>query len=129
MATFSFVGMDAIADQLRDALNTRDMTAFRALIAEGATWGDGGPDDERTCHNRNEIIATYKRLLASGVRGTVTETTTGPSGVACTLEVEWADSGDRRGPTIHQAFFVADGLVTRIAGYDSRDLAVAAISN
>jgi hypothetical protein len=122
--------IDAVADQLRAALNARDMTAFRSLIAEGATWGDGGPDDERTCHNRNEIIATYKRLLANGVRGTVTETTTGPHGVACRMEVEWPDgSPNRRGPTIYQAFSVTDGLVTRIAGYDDFDRAVAAISN
>ena len=119
-----------MAEQIRVALNARDMTAFRSLIAEGARWGDGGPDDERTCHNRNEIIATYKRLLAQGVRGTVTETTTGPGGVVCTLEVEWpADAPNRRGPTIYQAFMVSDGLVTRIVGHDDRERAVASISN
>jgi len=76
-----------MAAQIRIALNARDMTAFRSLIAEGAQWGEAGPDDERTCHNRNEIIATYKRLLAEGVRGTVTETSTGPAGVVCCTEV------------------------------------------
>ena len=106
------------------------MTAFRSLIADGAKWGDGGPDDERTCHNRNEIIATYKRLLADGVRGTVTETATGPRGVVCTLDVEWPDgSPNRRGPTLYQAFFVANGLVTRIVGHDDRDRAIASISS
>jgi len=92
--------------------------------------GEGGPADERTCHNRNEIIATYKRLLAEGVRGTVTETTAGPGGVVCCMEVEWPEqSPNRRGPTMYQAFFVADGLVTRIVGHDDRDRAIAAISS
>jgi hypothetical protein len=91
--------METLAARIRIALNARDMTAFRSLIAEGAQWGEGGPDDERTCHNRDEIIATYKRLLAEGVRGTVTETTTGPGGVVCSLEVEWPDrSRNRRRP-------------------------------
>jgi hypothetical protein len=122
--------MEAIAGEIRTALNARDMTAFGSLIAEGARWGDGGPDDERTCHNRSEIVATYQRLLADGVRGTVTETTTGPGGVACTLEVEWPErAANRRGPTIYQAFYVSDGLVTRIEGHDDRDRAIAAISH
>jgi hypothetical protein len=122
--------METMAAQIRIALNARDMTAFRSLIAEGAQWGEAGPDDERTCHNRNEIISTYKRLLAEGVRGTVTDTTTGPGGVVCCMEVEWPDGApNRRGPTIYQAFFVANGLVTRIQGHDRLDGAIAAISN
>jgi hypothetical protein len=122
--------METLAASLRDSLNTRDMTAFRALIAENARWGHGGPDDERTCHNRNEIIATYKRLLATGVTGTVVETTTGPAGVACVLEVDWPDKApNRRGPTIYQTFVVTDGLITYIEGHDDREHAIAAISN
>jgi len=116
-----------MAARLRVALNARDMTEFRTLIAEGAVWGEGGPDDERTCHNRNEIIATYKRLLARGVRGTVTETTTGPRGVVCRTDIEWPE-GNERGPTIYQAFFVTDGLVTRIVGYDDAEIAIASVS-
>ena len=123
------VPMETMAARIRIALNARDMTAFRSVIAEGAQWGEGGPEDERTCHNRNEIIATYKLLLAEGVRGTVTETTAGPGGVACTMEIEWPAGGqNQRGPTIYQAFFVTNGLVTRIQGHDDRDRAVAAIS-
>jgi hypothetical protein len=120
--------MAAMAARLRDAINTRDMDAFRALIAEDARWGEGGPDDLRTCHDRNEIIATYKRLLEQGVRGTVTETTTGPGGVACLVEIDWPDdASNRRGPLLYQVFLVTGGLITRIRGCDDRDLALAAI--
>jgi hypothetical protein len=122
--------METIAAQLRDALNARDMTAFRSLIAEDAKWGEGGPDDERTCHNRNDIVATYKRLLAQGVRGTVVETIAGAAGVACHVELEWPDSApNRRGPDLYQVFHVDDGLITRIEGTDDRDLAIASISD
>jgi hypothetical protein len=122
--------MESLAARLRHALNARDTDAFRALIAENAVWGEGGPDDERTCHNRNDIIATYKRLLNQGVRGTVTETTTGPGGVACLVEIDWpVDVPNQRGPTLYQVFLVTDGVVTRIQGHDDRDLALAAIAN
>jgi hypothetical protein len=121
--------MDTIAARIRNALNARDMDAFRSLIADDARWGEGDLDDERTCHNRNEIIATYKRLLDQGVRGTVTETRRGPGGVACLVEIDWPhDMPNRRGPTQYQVFLVTDGLITRIQGHDDRDLAIAAIS-
>jgi len=122
--------MEAIAARLRHALNTRDMDALRALIAADAIWGEGGPDDDRTCHNRNDIIATYKRLLDQGVSGTVTETMTGPGGVVCLIELDWPDGApNRRGPALYQVFLVPDGLVTRIQGHDDRDLALAAVSS
>jgi hypothetical protein len=121
--------MATIGARLRIALNARDMDAFRALIAEDATWGEGGPDDVRTCHHRNEIIANYKRLLDQGVRGTVTETIVGPGGVACLIEIEWPDDApNRRGPTLYQVFLVTDGRITHIQGHDDRDLAIAVIT-
>ena len=121
--------MDTTAARIRIALNARDMDAFRALIAEDARWGEGGPDDERTCQNRNDIIANYKRLLHQGVRGTVTETTTGPLGVACLIEIDWPDGAPNpRGPILYQVFLVTNGLVTHIKGMDDRDLALATIS-
>ena len=120
--------MDALAERLRDALNARDMTAFRSLIAEDARWGDSDLPDGRACFNRNDIIATYKRLLHQGVTGTVVETITGPAGVACHIEIEWLDATDRR-PTLYQVFLVTDGLVTRINGMDDRELAIEQISN
>ena len=63
------------------------------------------------------------------MRGTVTETTTGPSGVACLVEIDWPDDApNRRGPTLYQVFVVNEGLIIRIEGHDDRDLAFAAVS-
>jgi len=122
--------MDTMAARIRTALNARDMDAFRALIAEDARWGEGGPDDERTCQNRNDIISNYKRLLNEGVRGTATETTAGPLGVACLIEIDWPDDAPNPGgPILYQVFLVRDGLITHIKGMDDRDLALATISS
>ena len=122
--------METIAQRISDALNARDMTAFRSLIAEDARWGEGDLTDERTCRSRDEIIATYKRLLDQGVSGTVVETMTGPAGVACHVEIDWPDNApNRRDSTLYQVFLVRDGLVTRIQGMDDRALAITTISN
>ena len=121
--------MEVVAARIRTAFNALDMDAFRSLLAEDARWGED-PDYPQTCHNRNSIIATYKRLLNDGVRGRVVETSTGPRGVACRLEVEWPDAEhEGRGPSFYQVFLVTGGLVTKIEGHDERDLALAAISN
>jgi hypothetical protein len=120
--------MEVFGARIRTSFNARDMDAFRSLIAEDARWGED-PDNPQTCHDRNDIIATYKRLLDEGVRGRVIETTAGARGVACLLEVEWPDAEDHdRGPSFYQVFLVTDGLITRIEGHDDRELALAAIS-
>ena len=120
--------MEITAARIRTSFNTRDMDTFRSLIAEDAKWGED-PDHPRTCHSRNDIIATYKRHLAEGVRGRIVETTAGPRGVACLLEVEWPDpEPQERAPGFYQVFLVSGGLVTRIEGHDEREIALAAIS-
>lgn len=121
--------METIAARIRTACNAHDMDAFRALISTDGTWGDD-MDSESACKNRDDIIRTYEQLLNEGVRGTVIETTTGPRGVACLVEVEWPDPEDRDSdPRSYQVFLVADGLVTKIEGHDDRDAALVAISH
>jgi hypothetical protein len=120
--------MEVMAARIRTSFNALDMDAFRSLLAESAHWGEDA-DSEQMCHNRNDIISTYKRLLDAGVRGRVVETVTGRRGVACLLEVEWPDrEGAGRGPTFYQVFLVTDGLVTKIEGHDTKRRALAAIS-
>jgi len=119
--------METTAARIRTALNARDMDAFRALIATDATWGEDLPT---ACRSRDDIIRTYKRLLDEGVRGSVVETTVGPGGVACLLEVDWPDPENHgRGPRFYQVFLVRDGLITKIEGHDNRDLALTSISS
>jgi hypothetical protein len=119
--------IETIAQRITAALNARDMSAFRSLIAQDAKWGDSDLPDGRACFNRNDIITTYKRLLDQGVRGTVVETITGPAGVACHVVIEWPNNLPNPRNDLYQVFLVRDGVITRIEGMDERDLAVARI--
>jgi SnoaL-like domain len=121
--------VENFATQLRTAFNARDIDTFRGLLSEDARWGED-PDAPNTCRNRAEIIAHVKRLLDEGVRASITETTTGPRGVACLLEVEWPDPQNAPPDrfSFYQVYVVTDGLVTEIQGHDDHDSALAAIS-
>lgn len=116
--------------QLRTAFNARDIDTFRGLLADDARWGDD-PNAPSSCHSRAEIVAQFKRLLADGVHTSITETTTGPRGIACLVEVQWPDPEnaplDRF--TFYQVYAVTDGLITEIQGHDDESSALAAISN
>jgi hypothetical protein len=122
--------METLATQLRTAFNARDIDTFRGLLAEDARWGED-PDAPNTCHNRAEIVAHMKRLLAEGVRASITETTTGPRGVACLLDVGWPDPNNapRGRSRFYQVYVVTDGLIIEIQGHDDQDSALAAIAN
>lgn len=119
-----------MATRLQTAFNARDIDTFRGLLAEDAIWGDD-PDAPSTCHNRAEIIAHFKRLLDHGLRASITETNTGPRGIAAKLDVAWPDATDARPDRIrfYQVYIVTDGLVTEIHGHDNLDSALAAISS
>jgi hypothetical protein len=121
---------EVLATQLRAAFNARDIDALRALVAEGATWGED-PSSESFCRDRNDIIRHLKQLLAEGVRATIVETTTGPRGIAAHVEVEWPEPDGPRPDriSISQVYVVTDGLVTEIHGHDDKDSALAAISD
>ena len=123
-------GVETLATQLRTAFNARDIDTFRGLLADDARWGDD-PDATSSCHSRAEIVAHFKRLLAEGVRASITETTAGPRGIACLVEVQWPDpkNAPQDRVTLYQVYVVTDGLITEIQGHDDEDSALAAISN
>ena len=122
--------MDDLATRLQAAFNARDIDSLRSLLAEDATWGED-PDGDSFCHDRNDVIANVKRLLAEGVRATIVETITGPRGIAVRLHVDWPDPDDQRPElqAVYQSYVVTNGLVTEIHGHDDEAAAVAAVSD
>jgi hypothetical protein len=116
-----------MADRLRSAFNGRDLVALGALLTPDATWGDD-PHSPGYCHDRNHIVATYRRLLDGGVSGTMLDTTTGRNGIAGLVEVQWSEDESGHGPRFYQVFLVRDGLIVHIEGHDDKDTALAVIS-
>jgi hypothetical protein len=122
--------MEVIAARIRKSFNARDIDTLRALVAEGATWGED-PEGDSFCHDRDDIIRNLKRLLAEGIQATIVDTTTGARGIAAHLMVAWPNSETAREDRVDffQVYSVPEGLVTEIHGHDNRDSALASISN
>jgi hypothetical protein len=67
-----------LADRVRKAFATRDLEAFGVLLTDDVRWGD--VDHPRGCRNRSDVLATFSRLMTSGVEGAITELVTGTEG-------------------------------------------------
>lgn len=97
-----------IADQVRSAYERRDLDALAGLLADDVTWGPGG--DPRSCHDRSEVIATYRRLMETGVTAEVVSVSAVPAGVVVHLRLADQDRW--------QLLVVRDARIMEIRGYD-----------
>jgi hypothetical protein len=108
-----------LADQLRRAFTAHDLDAFGALLSEEVRWGD--PIHPRRCLNRSDVLATFGRLMAEGVDGTITELVTGGEGIPCGLDVKWPEGMQRPGDrTFFHVYLVTNGRIVEIQRHDDR---------
>jgi hypothetical protein len=64
--------MEGLAQQVRGALSSADLSAYRDLLDPNVHWG--APDDlTPSCQNRDQVLAWYRRGRDAGVRATVSE--------------------------------------------------------
>ena len=114
-----------IADQIRRAYSTRDLTVLAPLLADDVTWGD--PGHPRGCRSRSDVLATFSRLMSDGVDGEITELSQGSEGLLCGLAVQWPDEHQRSDDrALFHVYRLQEGLITRIERYDDRDSAAEA---
>jgi hypothetical protein len=119
--------LEATAAQIREALNTRNLDELYDLLAEDVRWGTD--DHPRKCRSRSDVLKTFKRQLAEGVRGTVDETITGARGVACRFQVEWPDPADRRrGVRFFHVYILSGDKIAEIQRHDDRESVEAALA-
>lgn len=112
--------------EIRAAFEARDIARFGALLADDARWGDDTAPNK--CGSRGEVVATFRRLLAEGVRAEVADVKTGPAGILCHLRVRWPDpSAHAERDEVLHLYRVRDGRITEIEPYDDDVMAQATL--
>jgi ketosteroid isomerase-like protein len=107
---------EVTAERIRLAYENADLTGFSELLADDVTWGEDHPNE---CHNRADVLNTFTGWVGAGVTAKITETATGPSGIAVKLHVAWADPNDKpRGVQFWHVLSMRDGLITEIRRYN-----------
>ena len=109
----------AIAARVRQALETRDLHAFGALLAEDVRWGDD--DLPQRCRGPADVLQTLRRGLEAGAEADVVEVTAGRGAVLCQLLTRWP-AGSTRPPTrrIFHVYRLDGGRIGEILAFDDR---------
>ena len=114
-----------LAERVRHALESGDLSAIRDLLDPGARWGaPEGPNDS-DCRNRDQIAAWWGRAQAAGMRAVVTELVVGPHALLVGLDVTRppAAGGDGSTEERWQVLTVHADRITDIRGYEDRAVA------
>jgi len=106
----------AIADRVRQALDTGDLDEFAALLSPDVQWGPPGSTTP-PCRNRSQVLQWYAKGRAKGRRATVTEVEVHGSALLVGLRLE---DGQGR----WQVLQVGPDGVNDIRGFEDRSSAV-----
>lgn len=119
--------LDEMATEIRGAFESLDIARFGALLADDVRWGDDTAPNK--CRTSAEVVATFERLLADGVRGEVADLKTGSAGILCRLVLRWPDEPVHLGrDEIFHLYRVRGRRISEIEPYDSASEAEAALS-
>jgi RimJ/RimL family protein N-acetyltransferase len=116
----------AIADRVRTAFESADLSAFSELVNPNVIWG--APDDPSPeCQNRAQVLAWYQRGRDSGTRASVFEIVVLGDRLLVGLKVIGNRAARARGGAAErwQLLTVAGGRIVDILGFEKREEAVA----
>lgn len=113
------------AARLRVALESGDLDAYGALLADDVRWG--GPDETpETCHGRTDVLNRLASLRTSGIETRVLEVAPGVHSVLVGFSVIRPEGGGaQHGHSVYQVLTLRDGHVADIRGYPDRAMAAA----
>jgi ketosteroid isomerase-like protein len=116
---------EEIAQQVRAAVESGDLAAYREVLAPDVTWG---PPDVG-CRNRDQVISWYQRAHDAGVRAQVTEVTVHDDKILVGLMVEGTPNAQERGGHAPrwQVLTLRQGRVADISGFEDRAEAAAQV--
>jgi hypothetical protein len=111
---------EAVAAQVRAALDASDLAAFGHLLSADVHWGAPG-DANPPCRNRAQVLKWYEKGKAAGRSGTVTEVSVHGDAVLVGMRL---NSGEDR----WQVLRVGPDGVRDIRGYEDRESATERLS-
>ena len=115
-----------LADRVRAALESGDLTAIADLLDPDVRWG--APDDPApSCQNRGPVLAWYQRGRAAGVQTRVTDVTVPGAKLLIGRKVVGGPPVERHGGDVDrwQVVTVAGGRVVDVRAFDDRRAAAA----
>jgi hypothetical protein len=118
----------AIAERVRTALESADLTAFAELLDPNVRWG--APDDRAPgCQNRDQVLAWYRRGRAAGVRARVSEMVVHGDKILVALKVVGNRAAEEQGGEADrwQVLTIRGSHVVDIRGFEERSDAVARV--
>jgi hypothetical protein len=115
--------VEALAQQVRIALEAADLSAFRDLLDPDVHWG---PPDAPGCKNRDQVLAWYLRGRESGARAHVSEVVVLGDRILVGMTVRGTEEARERGGVAlrWQVLTVSGGRVVDIVGFGDRNDAV-----
>lgn len=112
--------MTRLADRVRAAFDSADLTAIADLLAPDVRWGPPG-DPSPPCQSRRQVLAWYERAKETGMRARVAGVTV----LGDRLLVELAVRDTRASPAPRdesarwQLLTIRDGRIADIVGFDT----------
>jgi catechol 2,3-dioxygenase-like lactoylglutathione lyase family enzyme len=114
--------IEAVAAQLRDALDPLKLDALGALLDDNVRWG-GGEDTPDTCHTRADVVNRLQRQRQDGLETTLLELAPGEYGILVALKVRQPARPDHDHDhewTVYQTLKVHDQHIVDIRPYPNR---------
>lgn len=114
--------MEQLGRQVKLALESADLSAYRDLLDPNVRWGPPGGASQ-PCQNRDQVLAWYQRGREAGTTATVSDLTVEGDHLLVRLVVRGLkESHDQRGQSLRwQLLTVHDGRVCDIVGFESRE--------
>lgn len=106
--------MAEMAEQVRAAYESADLELFASLLDPAVTWGAG----EEACHNRDQVLAFYRAVLAGGVQFEVCSVEAQGNSIVVEVRFSGQAEGARARPpeTRTQILTVAGDAIVAIDG-------------
>ncbi|MGH9030230.1 MAG: nuclear transport factor 2 family protein [Acidimicrobiales bacterium] len=113
--------MRILAQKVRVAIETADLSSFGELLDPDVRWGPPGAS-RPPCTNRDDVLAWYRRAMGSGARARVNDVTILGDLILLGLVVTRTEAAEERGGSAlrWQVLTVRAGRIIDIVGFEDR---------